>query len=70
VSEDNCYLVNIIIHLLDAMCGISISRARTARKHPMFFGGDVEGGYRQIVTAFGQRAKTVMTIFEDLINPF
>jgi thioredoxin reductase (NADPH) len=32
--------------------------------------GDVEGGYKQIVTASGQGAEAAMTIFEDLINPY
>lgn len=32
--------------------------------------GDVEGGYKQIVTAAGQGAEAAMTIFEDLINPY
>jgi thioredoxin reductase (NADPH) len=31
---------------------------------------DVEGGYKQIVTATGQGAEAAMTIFEDLINPY
>jgi thioredoxin reductase (NADPH) len=32
--------------------------------------GDVEGGYKQIVTAAGQGAEAAMAIFEDLINPY
>ena len=32
--------------------------------------GDVEGGYKQIVTAVGQGAEAAMAIFEDLINPY
>jgi thioredoxin reductase (NADPH) len=36
----------------------------------IYSGGDVEGGYKQIVTASGQGAEAAMTIFEDLINPY
>ena len=32
--------------------------------------GDVEGGYKQIVTASGQGAGAAMTIFEDLVTPY
>ena len=35
-----------------------------------YFAGDVEEGYKQIVTAVGQGAEAAMTIFEDLINPY
>jgi thioredoxin reductase (NADPH) len=36
----------------------------------VYTSGDVEGGYKQIVTATGQGAEAAMTIFEDLINPY
>jgi thioredoxin reductase (NADPH) len=36
----------------------------------VYSAGDVEGGYKQIVTAAGQGAEAAMTIFEDLINPY
>ena len=36
----------------------------------VYTAGDVEGGYKQIVTASGQGAEAAMTIFEDLINPY
>lgn len=36
----------------------------------IYTAGDVEGGYKQIVTATGQGAEAAMTIFEDLINPY
>jgi thioredoxin reductase (NADPH) len=36
----------------------------------IYSAGDVEGGYRQIVTAAGQGAEAAMSIFEDTINPF
>jgi thioredoxin reductase (NADPH) len=36
----------------------------------IYSAGDVEGGYKQIVTASGQGAEAAMTIFEDLINPY
>lgn len=36
----------------------------------LYSAGDVEGGYKQIVTASGQGAEAAMTIFEDLINPY
>ena len=36
----------------------------------VYSAGDVEGGYKQIVTAAGQGAEAAMSIFEDLINPY
>jgi thioredoxin reductase (NADPH) len=36
----------------------------------IYSAGDVEGGYKQIVTAAGQGAEASMAIFEDLINPY
>lgn len=36
----------------------------------IYSAGDIEGGYKQIVTAAGQGAAAAMTIFEDLINPY
>jgi thioredoxin reductase (NADPH) len=36
----------------------------------VYSAGDVEGGYKQIITAAGQGAEAAMTIFEDLINPY
>lgn len=36
----------------------------------IYSAGDVEGGYKQIVTASGQGAEAAMTIFEDMINPY
>jgi thioredoxin reductase (NADPH) len=36
----------------------------------IYAAGDVEGGYKQIVTATGQGAEAAMAIFEDLINPY
>jgi thioredoxin reductase (NADPH) len=36
----------------------------------IYSAGDVEGGYKQIVTATGLGAAAAMTIFEDLINPY
>jgi thioredoxin reductase (NADPH) len=44
-------------------------RHRTSRPG-IYTAGDVEGGYKQIVTASGQGAEAAMTIFEDLINPY
>jgi thioredoxin reductase (NADPH) len=44
-------------------------RHRTSRPG-IYAAGDVEGGYKQIVTASGQGAEAAMTIFEDLINPY
>jgi thioredoxin reductase (NADPH) len=48
--------------------------ARDARHRTNIAGiysaGDVEGGYKQIVTAAGQGAEAAMSIFEDLINPY
>ena len=45
------------------------SRHRTNIRN-VYSAGDVEGGYKQIVTAAGQGAEAAMTIFEDLINPY
>jgi thioredoxin reductase (NADPH) len=36
----------------------------------IYSAGDVEGGFKQIVTAAGQGAGAAMSIFEDLINPY
>ena len=36
----------------------------------IYAAGDVEGGYKQIVTAAGQGAGAAMTIFEDLVSPY
>lgn len=36
----------------------------------VYSAGDVEGGYKQIVTATGQGSSAAMTIFEDLIDPY
>ena len=36
----------------------------------VYSGGDVEGGYKQIVTATGEGAAAAMVIFEDLIHPY
>jgi thioredoxin reductase (NADPH) len=36
----------------------------------IYSAGDVEGGYKQIITAAGQGAEAAMSIFEDLINPY
>jgi len=36
----------------------------------IYAAGDVEGGYKQIVTAVGQGAEAAMSIFEDMINPY
>jgi thioredoxin reductase (NADPH) len=44
-------------------------RHRTSRPG-IYSAGDVEGGFKQIVTASGQGAEAAMTIFEDLIDPY
>ena len=36
----------------------------------IYSAGDVEGGYKQIITATGQGSAAAMTIFEDIINPY
>jgi thioredoxin reductase (NADPH) len=36
----------------------------------VYSAGDVEGGYKQIVTAAGQGAEAALSIFEDLVNPY
>jgi thioredoxin reductase (NADPH) len=36
----------------------------------IYSAGDVEGGYKQIVTATGQGSEAAISIFEDLINPY
>jgi thioredoxin reductase (NADPH) len=36
----------------------------------IYSAGDVEGGYKQIVTAAGQGSEAAICIFEDLMNPY
>jgi len=36
----------------------------------IYSAGDVEGGYKQIVTAAGQGSEAAISIFEDQINPY
>jgi thioredoxin reductase (NADPH) len=36
----------------------------------VYSAGDVEGGFKQIVTAAGQGSEAAIVIFEDLINPY
>jgi thioredoxin reductase (NADPH) len=36
----------------------------------IYSAGDVEGGYKQIVTAAAQGAEAAMAIFEDLVTPY
>jgi thioredoxin reductase (NADPH) len=36
----------------------------------IYSAGDVEGGFKQIVTAAGQGAEAALSIFEDLNNPY
>jgi thioredoxin reductase (NADPH) len=36
----------------------------------IYSAGDVEGGYKQIVTASGQGSAAAISIFEDMINPY
>lgn len=36
----------------------------------IYSAGDVEGGYKQIVTAAGQGSEAALAIFEDLITPY
>jgi thioredoxin reductase (NADPH) len=45
-------------------------RAHRTNIPGIYSAGDVEGGYKQIVTATGQGAAAAMTIFEDTINPY
>lgn len=36
----------------------------------IYSAGDVEGGYKQIVTAAGQGAEAAISVFEDLVSPY
>jgi thioredoxin reductase (NADPH) len=36
----------------------------------IYSAGDVEGGYKQIVTAAGYGSEAALAIFEDIINPY
>ena len=36
----------------------------------IYSAGDVEGGFKQIVTAAGHGSEAALSIFEDLINPY
>jgi thioredoxin reductase (NADPH) len=45
------------------------SRHRTSLPG-IYSAGDVEGGFKQIVTAAGQGAEAAISIYEDLISPY
>jgi thioredoxin reductase (NADPH) len=36
----------------------------------VYSAGEVEGGYKQIVTAAGHGSEAALSIFEDLVNPY
>ena len=36
----------------------------------IYSAGDVEGGYKQIVTAMGQGTEAALSVFEDLVHPY
>jgi thioredoxin reductase (NADPH) len=36
----------------------------------IYVAGDVEGGYKQIVTAMGQGTEAALSVFEDLTHPY
>ena len=36
----------------------------------VYSAGDVEGGYKQIVTAAGHGSEAALTVFEDIVNPY
>ncbi len=36
----------------------------------IYCAGDVEGGYKQIVTAMGQGTEAALSVFEDLVHPY
>jgi thioredoxin reductase (NADPH) len=36
----------------------------------IYSAGDVEGGYKQIVTAMAQGSEAAMSVFEDLMHPY
>ena len=36
----------------------------------IYSAGDVEGGFRQIVTAMGQGTEAALSVFEDLMHPY
>jgi len=36
----------------------------------IYSAGDVEGGYKQIVTAAGHGSEAALSVFEDLVNPY
>ena len=36
----------------------------------VYSAGDVEGGFKQIVTAAGQGSEAALAIFEDLMTPY
>ena len=36
----------------------------------IYSAGDVEGGYKQIVTAMGQGTESALSVFEDLMHPY
>jgi len=36
----------------------------------VYYAGDVEGGYKQIVIAAGKGSEAALAVFDDLINPY
>jgi len=36
----------------------------------IYSAGDVEGGFKQIVTAAGNGSEAALAIFEDIVNPY
>jgi thioredoxin reductase (NADPH) len=36
----------------------------------IYSAGDVEGGYKQIITAMGQGTEAALSVFEDLMHPY
>jgi len=36
----------------------------------IYSAGDVEGGFKQIVTAMGQGTEAALSVFEDLVHPY
>ena len=68
----------LVLPTLAEMLGVEISEDGYIKhdgKHRtnvpgVYSAGDVEGGYKQIVTAAGMGSEAAMSIFEDLINPY
>ena len=68
----------ILVVQLARKIGVELSPEGYIRQDPrhrtnipgVYAAGDVEGGYKQIVTAIGQATEAALSVYEDLNNPY